>query len=397
MITGGRTAHSAFGLPTEELIDENLRSSLPIDSLQAKKISKADIIIWDEIFNSSKYHVQAVDYLLKDIHKSDKTFAGKTILFCGDYRQIPPVICKADKAAIINSSIIYSNYWQNKIELTLSKNMRIINDPSFADFLMSIGNGKTPWYPIVGKQFIKLPEEMVLEGDNVQDLIEHVFGTNFADQDRLQNSVILTPTNFDAEVVNELISNQIEEDSKIYKAIDELENPESLVHFPLEFLEKETPSGMPPHHLSLKIGIPVILLRNIDVSSGLCNGTRMIIKQLHENFIECLLLSGSHAGMIAFIPKMVTSSNSNEAPYKLLRFQLPIRKSFAMTINKSQGQTFERVGIYLPQCVFSHGQLYVAFSRAREQKNVKVMIEKKYQLPSGNYTKNIVFPQLVPH
>jgi ATP-dependent exoDNAse (exonuclease V) alpha subunit len=53
--------------------------------------------------------------------------------------------------------------------------------------------------------------------------------------------------------------------------------------------------------------------------------------------------------------------------------QFPVLLAFAVTINKSQGQTFDRVGILLEEPVFSHGQLYVAFSRATSREGVKVV------------------------
>lgn len=62
-----------------------------------------------------------------------------------------------------------------------------------------------------------------------------------------------------------------------------------------------------------------------------------------------------------------------------------------MTINKSQGQTLENIGIYLPQPVFSHGQLYVALSRVRSGEAINILIN-----PSSNnknetsYTRNVV-------
>ena len=68
-----------------------------------------------------------------------------------------------------------------------------------------------------------------------------------------------------------------------------------------------------------------------------------------------------------------------------------------MTINKSQGQSIKKIGIYLPQPVFSHGQLYVAFSRVENPDNIKVFVENlpnvQGVLPrhEGNYTDNIVY------
>uniref|UniRef100_A0A8I6XBJ5 ATP-dependent DNA helicase n=1 Tax=Hordeum vulgare subsp. vulgare TaxID=112509 RepID=A0A8I6XBJ5_HORVV len=60
-------------------------------------------------------------------------------------------------------------------------------------------------------------------------------------------------------------------------------------------------------------------------------------------------------------------------PFSFKRKQFPVRLSFAMTINKSQGQTIPNVGVYLPEPVFSHGQLYVALSRATTIANIKVL------------------------
>ncbi len=77
---------------------------------------------------------------------------------------------------------------------------------------------------------------------------------------------------------------------------------------------------------------------------------------------------------MAFIPRIKFISDNSGLPFTFARKQFPLRLAYAMTINKSQGQTFSQVGLHLAYVVFSHGQLYVAFSRAKAPTNVKVQL-----------------------
>jgi len=67
-------------------------------------------------------------------------------------------------------------------------------------------------------------------------------------------------------------------------------------------------------------------------------------------------------------------SSDSGLPFKFQRRQFPISLCFAMTINKSQGQTLSRVSLYLPQHVFTHGQLYVVISRVKTKRGLKILI-----------------------
>jgi ATP-dependent DNA helicase PIF1 len=88
----------------------------------------------------------------------------------------------------------------------------------------------------------------------------------------------------------------------------------------------------------------------------------------------------------------MSPSEDNSLPFKLKRKQFPIRLSFAMTINKAQCQTIPNAGIYLPEPVFSHGQLYVALSRGVSIKTTRVLAKPNKDIDkSGKSTKNIVY------
>ena len=90
--------------------------------------------------------------------------------------------------------------------------------------------------------------------------------------------------------------------------------------------------------------------------------------------IDAEIILGQHAGKRVFLPRIPLCPFDDEMfPFQFKRKQFLIRLSFAMTVNKSQGQTIPNVGVYLPDPVFSHGQLYVAMSRATARTNIKIL------------------------
>lgn len=163
-----------------------------------------------------------------------------------------------------------------------------------------------------------------------------------------------------------------------------------------DVLNKIAASGMPPHKLTLKEGAPVMLLRNMHGVRGQANGTRLVVRKIHSRVVEAQIVTGCSIGKVVYIPRINATNTDSALAFKFKRRQFPLRPAFAMTVNKSQGQTLRRAGLYLPTQCFSHGQLYVAKTRVGASDALKMDVTNG-RIPGrdGVYVKNVVHRELL--
>jgi hypothetical protein len=210
-----------------------------------------------------------------------------------------------------------------------------------------------------------------------------------------RDRAILITKNDTVADINVRILTRLAGETRVYDAVDSINfdtmEEGSRPDISIEFLRAQNPSGLPPARLELKIGAPVICLRNLFPRERLCNGTRIIISKLREYSIEVKIISGQFYGEDRVIPRITLTADMREGAWKHNRKQFLVRLYFIMTINKAQGQSLQKVGIDLRQPVFTHGQFYVAFSRVTDVANLDVLLPYR----GSGMVENIVYPEVL--
>ncbi|OBZ77761.1 ATP-dependent DNA helicase PIF1 [Grifola frondosa] len=202
---------------------------------------------------------------------------------------------------------------------------------------------------------------------------------------------ILSSKNDAVDDINHAILEKFPGEKMVLMAADKVIRVENA-HYPIEYLNTINVSGLPLAHLALKPGCPLMLLHDLNPANGLCNGTHMILITIKSRVLHCQVLRGNHAGKEVYISRITIKPSSEDLPIPLSRRQFPVHLTFAMTINKAQGQSVINVGLDLHTSVFSHGQLYVALSRCTSPSRIKVL----FPLNSDNTTTvNIVYPEVL--
>nr|CAG8555151.1 4908_t:CDS:2 [Entrophospora candida]CAG8561334.1 1102_t:CDS:2 [Entrophospora candida] len=241
----------------------------------------------------------------------DEALMTNIFLFGGDSCQVLPVVHKGTRAQIVNAVLNKSYLWYYVCVFTLTANMQVaqatnFEAKAFAEYLFRIGNGTEP---TIENNLIRFPDEMIVHPENDKDPIYLLINTVYPN---------LTKNDANITFVTE----------RQYTCYSFDSVPEDNLNlYPVEYLNSLKPQDLPPHELTLKVG--------------------------------------DHQGKHVFISRIpLLSSEDSGLPFVLQRKQFPVHPVFALTINKSQDQTIPHIGQYLPQPVFSHGQLYVAMPKA---------------------------------
>ena len=388
LLQGGKTAHSTFKLPLDLSKEDHPSCNIERGTVKARLLQRTKLIVWDECTMTHRRALEALDRTLRDIRQNDTLMGGLTLLLAGDFRQTLPIVPRGTRLDQLQASLKASRtLWPTVRTLHLRTNMRVHleNDVlagQYADLLLRIGNGEIPTDEC---NFLEIPYgNPIYSPEQLENAVFPDLAANFTDQSWLSKRAILAPTNDAIATINDSLLDQIPTELKEYPSMDTPVDDDGAVLFPTELLNSLDPPGFPPHILRLKKGVPVILLRNLDAPK-LCNGTKLIIHELRHNVIEAIIALGQHQGQHVFIFRIPLIPTDTTIPFR--RLQFPIRLSFAMTINKAQGQTLDIVGLSLLTHCFSHGQFYVACSRVHSPHNL-------YVLTHDNKTKNIVYHEI---
>jgi len=280
----------------------------------------------------------------------------------------------------------------------------------FSQWILSIGNGSTENNSTSDTNElsdcieVEIPDDLLIKKaeDKIRALVESTFPdfrSNYSDPEYLKNRAILATTNEIVDEINEYMLNLLPGNEVEYYSADSISKctdtcNDADILYPIEYLNSLSANKFPTHKLKLKIGVPVMLLRNLNQSIGLCNGTRLIVINLGQNVVEAIIITGTHVGEKVFIPRINLTTQGCRWAFVLCHRQFPIKICYSMTINKSQGQTLSNVGVYLRKPVFTHGQLYVAVSRVKDRQGLKILIENE-DGTCGNKTTNIVYKEIL--
>nr|XP_043626130.1 uncharacterized protein LOC122597620 [Erigeron canadensis] len=245
------------------------------------------LIIWDEAPMIHKHCFEALDRTMRDILRStqpnseDKVFGGKVVVFGGDFRQILPVIPKGIRSMIVNASLNSSHIWHHCKVLKLTVNMRLKvgtqqdlqEIQEFAEWILKVGDGVLG-DENDGEAEIQIPKDLLVaeSNDPLSKLINFTYPdmlNSLQDPMFFQQRAILAPTHDVVGTINEKLLEMMPGEEMTYLSSDNLCESEDTNATDAALFSSEVINGLrlarlSNHKLVLKVGVPVMLLRNLD-------------------------------------------------------------------------------------------------------------------------------------
>ncbi|GKD36952.1 DNA helicase [Tanacetum coccineum] len=277
----------------------------PKNTQLGKLLADADLIIWDEAPMNDRRCFEALDRSLRDIvDEPSSLFSGKSVLL---------------GVFTLKDNMRFARPYINLEERIL------VN--SCASWLLDIDDGKigepaeedpknTSW--------VHIPPAYCLPADEqgLSKLIDFIYDQSTLHTPSaitLQQKAIVCPKNKNADIINSKVMDMVPGESTIYISQDEAtptgnDGAETEMLYPIEHLNTFKLPSFPPHRLELKVGAPVMLLRNVNIAGGLCNGMRMIVRQLMTKLIEVQIITGTRVGEKVLTIKMEISTISELNP-----------------------------------------------------------------------------------
>nr|GEV52693.1 hypothetical protein [Tanacetum cinerariifolium] len=291
----GRITHSMFVIPLELL--ENSTCGIKKNTHLAELMQEVELIIWDEAPMTQKYAFEALYKTLRDIlgyltpKNRNKVFGGLTVLLGGDFRQILLLIPKGKRADIVQACIIRLQLWKHCKVFTLTRSMRVneyyanreidTRKQDLNQWVLLLGDSKLPAKIKDGEDelsWIEIPKKFLIKSSNspIEQIVAETY-PNFIkrqmDDACLRERTILTPRNDDVNVINAYMFDQLNGESITYNSANEIckastDTLDQQHLYPVESLNTLNFPGMPPHALTLKKELPIMLLRNVNPNSN---------------------------------------------------------------------------------------------------------------------------------
>ena len=398
LLPGGRTAHKRFRIPFD--LSEESSCFIQRRTQLADLLCQTSLIIWDEATMTSRVIYDAVSSTLQDIRShlpgGACAFGGIPTVLGGDFQQILPIVRHGNRADSVQACLQFAKVWPNLIHLRLRRNMRLSN-ATLENHMFATWLNKLSFDPAMNGD-IGIPE-YIHRASNDSEFLDRIYP-----KEALHNAhdnpgffvgrAILSTRNVDVNELNKVLLDKLSGTAHTFDSFDHADLNDNALgreEMTAEYLRSLTVASLPLGTLQLRIGAPLMLMRNLDPQHGLCNGTRMTLLRASRHCLDVRLSGGQFDGQCRLIYRC-SLSTSEDLAFHLTRTQFPVKLAFAMTINKSQGQSLDHVGIDLRRQVFTHGQLYVALSRTTDVNRLSILLSPEN---FEEKIKNEVYPEVL--